>query len=189
MVIQRARGRTRRVAYRGPGPSCANASFFLSLSLFDMAKDVFYLFFSEEGDEEDASEHGQKCFFLLFFCVWFFFFSSLPTAEPAASVVTQRTGWCCGVCKRYSSQLTNCRGKQKHRAHNQRCLQAATSPEGPSVAGAGRKAELTYFILLDPDTGKMLSGHKSFSQGYLTSSGHVLPAACLPSVTIPVLPR
>lgn len=137
-----------------------------------MAKDMFYLFFSEEGDGEDASEHGQKCgvvFFLLFF-------SSLPTAEPAASVVTQHAGCCCGVCKHYSSQLTNCRGKQKHHAHNQRCLQAATSPEGPSVAGAGPKVKLTYFILLDPDTGKMLSSHKSFLQGRVTSSGHVLSA-------------
>lgn len=108
MVIQRARGRTHRAAYHGPGPSCANAFiiFFPSPFLFDVAKDMFYLFLSEEGDGEDASEHGQKCGgFLVVFFGWFFFFfffSSLPTAEPAASAVTQRAGCCCGVCKRHS---------------------------------------------------------------------------------------
>lgn len=33
-----------------------------------MAKDMFYLFFSEEGDGEDASEHGQKCGVGFFCC-------------------------------------------------------------------------------------------------------------------------
>lgn len=70
MVIQRARGRTHRAAYHGPGPSYSNAFiiFFPSHFLFDMAKDMFYLFFSEEGDGEDASEHGQNCGVGFFCC-------------------------------------------------------------------------------------------------------------------------
>lgn len=108
--------------------------------------------------------------------------SSLSTAESTTSMVAQYTciSWCVVVfaniichswCTAEESKNTICKNQDVCR---QQHLQV------PSVAGLSHKAELIYFTLLAPDTGKMLSSRKLFLQGPSMSFDWVLSASPFP---------
>lgn len=105
---------------------------------------------------------------------------SLPTGKSATSSVAQCTctSWHIMVFAniiRHSWHTAE--GSKNIVCKNQDVCRQQHLQKIPSVAELSHKAELTYFTLLAPDMGKMLSSHKLFSWGHSVSFGWVLSAS------------